>query len=893
MIKRVAYSNLDREALANTPVDQATQIDDHFDYSKVVVRKPWGYEYLIYQNELVAVWILYIKKGYQTSVHCHPNKKTSLIVLSGEAICSSLQENIKRVAGEGLLIDKATFHQTTSVSEEGIFVMEIETPVNKRDLVRLRDKYGRQGKGYETIKEMSINIQNYNYISLIEPSIYYNTKKKFGSCSISLATFKNYQDFKDNFKLEGWDAVSILKGRLLDDAGNPILDVGDTIDIHETKQYPNIHIDGELEVIIIKKRDTMIKLSDYIISFFEKKNVHDLFVSPGSTNIHLIDSVGKNTHVRHVCMQTEQAVTLAAEAHAKLTNKPAVAILAAGVSGTNSITGVADAWVDSTPLVIVSGQSDHGKEGKEGKETAASGPRKALRQLGIQELNIIDLVQPITKYAISIRDPNTIHYHLEKALHLATTGRHGPVWIDIPLDLLGMNVDEDDLLSYNQEQVHHENSIIEKKINEINETKDVNSSDLSLSIAKTISLVQQAKRPVLLLGNGVRLAGAEQEALQLASMLSIPVLTSRRGADLLPDSHPFFFGRPGAYGQRSANFIIQNADVLLVIGSRLSLPQIGRNYKTFARKSKLILVDIDPAELEKKTVMPFLPVRCDAKQFVTALLAAQKTYTPPLVSEWIQRCISWQAQFSNEFDQRRNASAASPGFAGTSADTVDTYSLMKVLSNELQPEDIITIDGGSPLVFAMQSFAFKQHQRLLSATGLENPAFAIPAAIGACIGSNGRNIICICEDHGFQKHLPELETIASYKLPVKIIIINSKGPSYIRRSQKEYFGGRYVASDATTMANVDISKIGEAYGIPTFSIAMNEELSQGIQKLLTMLGPCICNVIVNKDQEIIPRMQFTVKPDGKWVAKPLEDMYPYLEREKLREHMLIDVLDED
>src|SRR3989338_7767819 len=618
-IKKITVSLADRTEVQKVPVDPSTQTDNSFDYSKVVVKKPWGYEYLMNQNAHMAVWILYIKKGNRTSMHCHPKKKTSLVVLSGEAICSTLGERMKRTTSEGLLMDKGVFHSTESVSDSGTFVMEIETPNHKRDLVRLEDKYGRVGKGYESVSEMSFNLDNYNYITFIESKIYYNVRKKFGTCSLSLAKFRTYEEFKNNFELKGWDAVSIVKGKILDGRGAVILDVGDTVDLETIKSFQNIQIDGEIEVIVIKRRDTMVKLSDYVVTFIEKEKVRDVFLVPGRPNAHIIDSIGRNTNMRYVCFKSEEAATMAAEGASKLSNRPAVVVLSSGASGTNALTGVADAWVDSTPLLVISGQTR--------TDEITSG---AVRQLGIQELDIVQIVRPITKYAVRIEDANSIRYHLEKAVHLARTGRPGPVWIDLPSDLQGMDIDEDEL----------------KPFQPPGSPGSGGDGETDEKIEEAIRLVREAERPVLLAGNGIRLAGAQQSFLELVDRLALPVLTSRRGADLMPDDHPLFFGRPGTYGQRSANFVIQNADVILSIGSRLSLPQIGRNPKAFARAARLIVVDIDKHELGKPTIRPYQAICCSAGEMIRRMQEKLSEGQRRDISAWIQRCREWRSKYT-------------------------------------------------------------------------------------------------------------------------------------------------------------------------------------------------------------------------------------------------------
>lgn len=869
MIHKIFPTDFDTSEIEKILVDPATQQDDFFDYSKIVVKKPWGYEYLIYQNNNVAVWILYLKPGFQTSMHCHPHKKTSLVVLSGKALCSHLSGETILNPGDGLLIEKGVFHRTRSLSEEGIFVMEIEAPINKRDLVRLKDEYGRVGKGYESVDQMSFNIQNYNYISFIEQNVYYNVKKKFGSCSISLATFQNFEDFQHNFHLEGWDAVSILKGKMLDDVKNNILDVGDTIDLDLLRTHKNIHIEEELEIMVIKKRDRMAKFSDYVISLLEREKIKNIFLVPGSANVHLLDSVGRNTNMTHITTQTEQAATQAAESYAKATGNIGAVILSSGGSSTNALTGVADAWIDSTPLLIISGQSQSDQTIKEDS---------ALRQLGIQEVDIINMVRPITKYAVKIQEPTNIRYHLEKAIHLAREGRAGPVWIDIPINFQGMSLDEEELLGFNPENDEESALPIITK-----------PAVITPQVINTVyGLLSKSERPVFLAGNGIRLSGAEEEFHKVIEFLGLPVLTSKRGADLLPENHPLFFGRPGAYGQRSANFILQNADLLLSVGSRLSLPLLGRNYKAFARGAKKIIVDIDSDELKKPTVTPDLAIACSAKQFLQALLETTLSKTnsecrPRPIAAWLERCRVWKQKYAYE-----------PLTTGL---RINPYQFVDLLSDTLPPGAILSVDGGSPNIFLMQRFRFKSGQRLLSATGLENISFGLSGAIGASIAHPGKTIICLCEDRGFQKNISELETIVQYNLPIKIFILNTQGYSYIKKTQKEYFGGRLVASTKEKGSNAsafsDIITLGKAYGLPGFRIDQPLDIAEGIQRALDSKGAVITEIVIDEEQEIVPRITFNVRPEGKWIAKPLEDMYPFQNRKEFKENMIIEPLEEE
>lgn len=847
-IKRVQATESDKKALAKIRINPRDIENDFFDYSTVVVKKPWGYEYLIFQNECVAVWILHMKSDSQTSMHCHPSKKTSLVVLEGEAECLTLNKQMKRPAGTGLMVGEGTFHQTKVTSKNGAFVMEVESPVNKKELIRLKDVYGRAGKGYETVDKQAF-LQNYNYLTLNEPDVYYNVTKRFGQCTLALKKIKTSGELNELLRLSGDNVISILRGCLMNSNGNAVAGVGDTLTVKDLKITKNLKIKRELEILVVKRHDTVIKVSDYVISFLKTHGVKEVFFVPGDANVHLIDSIGRDEELNYICNQTERVSSIAAEAYSKLTSKLGVLLISSGASGTNAITGVASAWTDSTPLFVISGQaiSDEPKSSR-------------IRQLGNKSLNIVDVVKPITKYAVRVSDPKDIRCCLEKAAYTALEGRPGPVWIDIPIDIQGMTIDERELLRFRPDF----GKIISPKLNQ--------------KISEVAELLKKSQRPVILAGNGIRLSGAQGKILKLVDRLKVPVLTSRRGADLVPDHHPLFFGRPGAYGQRRSNFIIQNSDLLISIGARLSIPQVGRNYKAFARAAKKIIVDIDEKELEKKTIRADLKINASANDFIDKLLEKIKNEKLSSHSKWIDKCRKWTKRFSplseNLYKHKK---------------FVNPYLFLNAFSQELGEHEIIVVDGGPVMNYTMQTFKFKKGQRMISATGIELPGFALPGSIGACIGHDRKQVLCLCEDRGFQINLQELQTIRDNKLPIKIFILKSKGHSNIRKIQHDYFGGRYVGTDDETLfGSPALLKIARIYGFEIFKISKPKKLRMQIRRVLKLKGPVVCEVQVDKNQELIPRIVLNVSREGAWEARPLEDMYPFLGRETLKENMLVD-----
>jgi len=863
MIEKITLTERDRQELEHLKINLQDIQDDHYDYSKVVVKKPWGYEYLIFSNEAIAVWILYLKTGAQTSMHCHPGKKTSLVVLEGRVSCSTLIERLDRSAGEGLLIDKGVFHQTTTISETGAFVMEIETPVNKRDLVRLKDKYGREGKGYETEDQHSFNTQNYNHISFQNLGIQHNLKKRFGQCSM---TFKKLTDDKimdEILKLNPDDVFCLLTGQLLNSSNQPVVEVGDTMTVDTLRKFGRLHVGRNTESLIIKKVDRILKVSDCVASFLDERNINPVFIVPGEANVHLLDSIGRHESLSFVCTQNEKSASLAVESFCKLRSGMGVLVVSSGAAAANTVPGVANAWVDSVPMLVISGQArtDQDTDGR-------------VRQLGNKELSVINLVKPITKYAVKVTDPTMIRYHLEKAVYIATQGRPGPVWVDLPIDIQGMVIDEEELKRFDPK--------------ELSSAATTPNSEFHRQIPRVLDLLNQSSRPVILAGSGIRHAKATKEFLELVNQLKVPVLTSRRGADLVPDGHPYFFGRPGTYGQRSANFVIQNCDLLISIGSRHSIPLIGRNTKAFARAAYKVVVDIDPNELEKPTLKPDLPLAMDAGQFIRECLSLLPAPLPSY-SSWMERCRGWRLKFPPD-------SYTGPSLPLDPPENGLVYPvpLLRILSDELDENDVVVADGGAALIYTLLAFRFKSGQRLISSTGLELPGFALAGAIGACVASDLRPVVCLCEDRGFQISIQDLQTIIDYQLPIKVLILKSKGHSIIRNIQRDYFGGRFVGTDhEIRLGSAPLIQIAKTFGIPTFQAAHTSQLSSTLREWLKIAGPAVCEIRVEDDQDRIPRPGFTIRDDQKWIAKPLEDMYPLLDRKILQENMMIDLIHED
>jgi len=600
----------------------------------------------------------------------------------------------------------------------------------------------------------------------------------------------------------------------------------------------------------------MIKLSDYVIQFVANLGVKHIFMLPGGGAMHLNDSVGKCENLQYVCNLHEQACAIAAEAYARLTNNLGVALITSGPGGTNTITGVAGAWLDSTPCLFISGQV---------KRSDLTGER-GVRMIGVQEIDIVSIVKPITKYAVTIMEPKEIRYHLEKAVFLAKTGRPGPVWIDIPLDVQAFMVDSQNLKGFDAQSVHP------------SKTLDMVKSQIS----EVIELLNNAQKPVILAGNGIRLANADSEFLQLTHALKIPVLTTRLGVDLISHDDDSYVGMPGSIASRAANFTLQNSDWLLILGARLDMALIAYAPEKLARAAKKIMVNIDPAEINKLSGIIDIPIVSDAKLFILEFLHQRDRAINKDRSAWIQRIKEWKHRYPFVTNEHRNEKRG-----------ISIYRFSEILSEEMLSEDIVLPgNSGFACEIFLTAMKVKYGQRVFHNKGTGAMGFCQPAAIGACLGGNKRRTICVDGDGGFQMNIQELETVKRLDLPIKFFVINNNGYTSIRSSQQAYFG-RLTGADSTSgMTLPSVFQIASAYGIRSDCISDVETIRAQIHSILEYPGPVVCEVVVVPDELRQPRVSSVQRPDGSMVSKPLEDMWPFLDRDEFGKNMLIPVLPE-
>ncbi len=603
----------------------------------------------------------------------------------------------------------------------------------------------------------------------------------------------------------------------------------------------------------------MIKLSDYIYTYLARQGVKDVFMISGGGAMHLVDSIGKQPGLRFICPHHEQAAAIAAEGYARTTGQMAVVTVTSGPGGTNTLTGVIGQWLDSIPVLYLSGQVK--------QETTIECCRETgLRQVGDQEINIVDIVRPVTKYTAIIQEPASVRWHLEKAIYTATYGRPGPVWLDVPLDVQAAMIDENALAGYEPE----------------NSGASETDARLRSDVEKVVAALSGSSRPVFLAGQGIRISGSQDLFRALLEKMGIPVLTSFCGFDLVPSDHPLFVGRPGTLGTRSGNFALQNADLLLAVGTRNNIRQVSYNWDLFARAAYKIIVDIDPAELKKPTVHPDLPIHADAGAFLRELDRQLSTATLPDWQEWLDWCI----------ERKRRYPVLLPEYWQVNK-PVNPYCFIDTLTNVLGEGATIVAGNGSACVSLFQSGIVKERQRVFWNSGCASMGYDLPAAVGACFATGKQPVVCLAGDGSLQMNIQELQTVAFHRLPIKLFVFNNDGYVSIRQTQNTFFEGRHVGCDpGSGVGFPDIVRLAEAYGLDSEVIDEHGSMKEKIEQILKNPGPVVCDVRLSPTQVFSPRVSSEKKADGRIVSKPLEDMYPFLPRDEFQSNMLIRPMEE-
>ncbi len=598
-----------------------------------------------------------------------------------------------------------------------------------------------------------------------------------------------------------------------------------------------------------------IKVSDVIANFLAAKKASHVFGIIGAGNVHIFDSIANLGESQLVCVHHEQAATMAMQTYFKVRGIPTASILTTGAGAANGITGVVGAWMDSVPGLVIAGN-------EASRHTRETNP---LRIYGVQGFDAVEMVRKVTKYAVRVTDPKRIMFELEKAYCLATSGRPGPCWIEIPMDIQSTLVEQDELL------------LLTAKEREtlLRPPAMVTQEALSESVAAVAVGLREAKRPLLWLGIGIRLAGAASKMQAFLEQVRVPSLVSWSGIDLIDSNHPLVYGRAGVCGNRSANFILQNCDYLLTIGTRLAIPQVGYDITELARAASITVVDIDEAELDKYRERYDRTICADAGDFLSQL---QSAFDKPFSAstEWIDHCNNYRERYPMVGPEN----TVQNGF-------INSYRFMEKLSLHMKPDQVVVTDAGSSFVCAGQVLKITPPQRLMASRGLGEMGFGLPGSIGASFARDRGEVLCLNCDGSMMMNLQELQTIVHHKLPIKIIIFSNDGYLSIKHTQNAWFEGRHTSVDRRSGVSCpDYSAVAGAFGIPAFQIRTWDDYDEVMPRMQALPGPAICEVFLDPEQPFAPKLA-AVLQDGKLVSPPLEDLSPQLSRKEFAENMLI------
>ena len=588
-------------------------------------------------------------------------------------------------------------------------------------------------------------------------------------------------------------------------------------------------------------------VSEYIFDFYNKKGIDTVFMITGGQAMFLNDAVGKHGGYEIVCNHHEQCCTMSADAYGRIKHKPAIALVTAGPGSVNAMNGVVGGYTDSSPMIVISGQS--------ALSFVQYQDKTKIRQHGVQGINIRPLVDSVTKYFITIDDPKKLKYYLEKAYYEATSGRPGPVWIDVPLDIQKLQVSEKEMISYVPEEVK-------------------NTHKIKNAVKQAFEMISESKRPLIIAGQGVSLADAEAEFCELAEKLQIPLITSRLGIGIIESDNDLYVGRPGNYGERSANFAVQNADLIISIGSRLASSTVGHDAASFGKHAKKFVVDIDQKELDKPGVSIDYKANIDCKDFINGMLAESVKRGKQDFSEWKALCNKWKENYPVVLSSYKDE------------EPINSYYFTDRLSTLASANSAILVDTGSCFHVACQVWKVKKGQSFLTTGGLSSMGYW-PAGIGACLANNKKTTLVITGDGSLQMNLQEFATLKSYNLPIKVFIFNNNGYLLIRHTQRNFMEGRYVGeSPETGVWCPDSLRIAEAYGIKGIRISNVTEMDEKIKEAIEFDGPVICDVMTQEWQLLIPRVSSEKLPDGTLVSRDYEDMFPYLPKDELLSNMV-------
>lgn len=610
------------------------------------------------------------------------------------------------------------------------------------------------------------------------------------------------------------------------------------------------------------------RVADYIAARCVDAGAKHVFLVTGGGAMHLNDAFGRNKSLAPVCFHHEQAAAIAAESYYRIANRLAVLNVTTGPGGINALNGVYGAYVDSLGMIVISGQVK--------RETYLRNYPTPMRQLGDQEVDIVNMAKPVVKYATVLQDPDKVREVMDKAIYLATSGRPGPVWVDVPVDVQGALVDVGALQGFDVQNKHLLLQDPDITPNTRNELMLLGNCNLDASVQAILDKLMQSKRPVIFAGNGVRLSGVHDEFLQFVKQLCLPVVTGWNAHDVLTNDHPCYAGRPGTVGDRAGNFSVQNADFVLVLGCRLNIRQVSYNWKSFASRAWIAMVDVDAAELDKPTLNIDLKVHADLKAFIPRMRDAMRGYAPsPSHHAYMEWCAKRVVRYPTVLEEYRKKT-----------EPVNPYHFMEILFGELKPNDVVVAGNGSACVVSFQAAKLKSGQRLYTNSGNASMGYDLPAAIGASIALDRQRVICLAGDGSLMMNLQELQTLVGYDLPVKVIVLNNEGYHSIRQTQQAYFSDNMFGigpSDGVTLP--DFVKLGQAFGIESAKVCSVADWdSIAVSSIMSSPKPGLIEVILDKDQAFAPKLASRKLDDGTMVSPALEDMAPFLSREELAEN---------
>ena len=609
-----------------------------------------------------------------------------------------------------------------------------------------------------------------------------------------------------------------------------------------------------------------IRLADYVADFLVSKGITDVFSVVGGGAMHLNDALGHHPGLSVLYNHHEQASAMAAEAYARLHRKPAAVCVTTGPGGTNAITGVLGAYLDSLPMIVISGQVRYDTTARYAERFTGGLP---LRAVGDQEYDITKAVSALTKYAVMIEEPKMIRYHLERAYHIAVTGRPGPTWIDVPVNFQGAMIETDELVGYDP----------------VTDDRELPPPVADETVLEVIEKIKHAKRPVFYAGYGIRLSGAYEVFRRVLEKLNVPVVTYWNAIDLIEDEHPLYVGRGGNMGDRAGNFAVQNADLLLAVGTRISIRQVGYSFDTWAREAEVIMVDVDPAELKKPTLHVEMPIHADAKDFLTkldALLPDEKLFTE---ADWLSRCLNWKLKYPVCTEKQKEESGKG----------ANVYAFIRYLSERLPEGSLTAVSNGACCVAGHQTYVIKKGTRFANNSAVASMGYGLPAAIGTSVSGGRKETICLEGDGSIMMNLQELQTILTNRLPIKIFLINNNGYHSIRITQNNLFSEHTkvgIGPESGDLSFPEFRKIAEAFGYPYLSAHSNAEMREAVDRALQTEGAVFTEIFTDTDQVWEPKSSARRLPDGRIVSPPLEDLAPFLPREELKENMVIPLIED-